>query len=197
MNYGLRGIKAKNKEINAVGSKISRKVSSLLLKLAIGAAAFAIACGIAGGVGLFKSVIANTPEIHISDIIATGQASIVYDAAGNEIDQYVSQNANRIEVEWDEINEYLPLAFVAAEDERFYQHNGIDFKGIIRAGYQFALHPTRKVQGASTITQQLLKNNVFTDWMDESRVERIKRKIQEQYLAVELENALTAQGADA
>ena len=188
MNYGLRGIKAKNKEINAIGSKISRKVSSLLLKLAIGAAAFAIACGIAGGVGLFKSVIANTPEIHISDIIATGQASIVYDAAGNEIDQYVSQNANRIEVEWDEINEYLPLAFVAAEDERFYQHNGIDFKGIIRAGYQFALHPTRKVQGASTITQQLLKNTVFVDWMEEgdNTVRKIKRKIQEQYLAMEV-----------
>ena len=97
-----------------MGSKISRKVSSLLLKLAIGAVAFVGACAIAGGVGLFKSVIANTPEIHISEIIATGQASIVYDAAGNEIDQYVSQNANRIEVEWDEINEYLPLAFVAA-----------------------------------------------------------------------------------
>lgn len=43
---------------------------------------------------------------------------------------------------------------------------------------------------ASTITQQLLKNNVFTDWTNESTIERFKRKFQEQYLAVQLEKEL-------
>ena len=54
-----------------------------------------------------------------------------------------------------------------------------------------------RTEGASTITQQLLKNNVFTDWMQESTVGSIVRKLQEQYLAVELEKYLTAQGKDA
>lgn len=188
MNYGKRGIKSINKDINAYGSKVSRKISQLILKLVLGAIAFVIVCGIAGGIGLFKSIIANTPTIQISNMIATGQASIVYDAAGNEIDQYVSMNSNRIEVEWDEISDAAKLAFVCAEDERFYEHNGIDFKGILRAGYQFIKSGGKETQGASTITQQLLKNTIFTGWMDEgdNMVRKIKRKIQEQYLAIEV-----------
>ena len=58
----------------------------------------------------------------------------------------------------DKIPKNLANAFVAIEDERFYQHNGIDIKGIIRAGVQ-VIKDRRLSQGASTITQQLLKNN--------------------------------------
>ena len=76
---------------------------------------------------------------------------------GNEIDQYVSTNSNRLSVGMDEIPDYMGKAFVAIEDERFYQHNGIDFKSIIRAGYQFFKTGGEEAQGASTITQQLLK----------------------------------------
>ena len=64
-----------------------------------------------------------------------GEATIVYDSEGNEIDQYVSTNSNRLSVGMDEIPDYMGKAFVAIEDERFYQHNGIDFKSILRAGY--------------------------------------------------------------
>ncbi len=188
MDYGKRGIKNKTRDINAYGSKVSRKISHLAIKIAIGAIAFVIVCGVSGGIGLFKSILANTPVINTNQMFATGQASIVYDAAGNEIDQYVSMNANRIEVDWDEISPYLPNAFVAIEDERFYQHNGIDYKSIVRAGYQFLKTGGSETQGASTITQQLLKNTIFTTWMDEgdNMVRKIKRKIQEQYLALEV-----------
>ena len=86
----------------------------------------------------------------------------------------------------DKIPKNLANAFVAIEDKRFYQHNGIDIKGIIRAGVQ-VIKDRRLSQGASTITQQLLKNNVFDGWTDESTMQSIKRKIQEQYLALELE----------
>ena len=88
----------------------------------------------------------------------------------------------------------LQNAFVAIEDSRFYEHNGIDIKGIIRAGVvglkNIAAGGTF-TEGASTITQQLLKNNVFTDWTSEdSLADRVKRKIQEQYLALELEKVM-------
>jgi len=188
MNYSKRGIKNKQRELNAFDSKIGRKVGILILKLVLGAVVMAVVCGVAGGLGVFKSILANTPTIYISDIVATGQATIVYDAEGNEIDQYVSADSNRIEVEWDEISPYLPLAFVAIEDERFYEHNGIDYKGLMRAGYQFIKTKGDEKQGASTITQQLLKNTVFTSWTDEgdNLVRQVKRKIQEQYLAIEV-----------
>ena len=66
-------------------------------------------------------------------------------------------------------------------------YNGIDVKGILRAGMK-ALTTGDFSEGASTITQQLLKNNVFTNWTSEStQLERFTRKIQEQYLAVQVE----------
>ncbi len=62
---------------------------------------------------------------------------------------------------------------MAIEDERFYEHNGIDVRGILRAGVK-ALTTGNFSEGASTITQQLLKNNVFTNWTNEStQVERL------------------------
>lgn len=188
MNYSRKGIKNKQKELNAYDSKIARKISILILKLALAAVVLGVVCMAAGGVGLFKSVLANTPTVRISDITATGLATIVYDAAGNEIDQYVGTDSNRIEVEWDEISPYLSYAFVAREDERFYQHNGIDYQGLMRAGYQFFKTKGKEKQGASTITQQLLKNTIFTGWTEEGDniVRQLKRKIQEQYLAIEV-----------
>ncbi|MFI3177058.1 MAG: transglycosylase domain-containing protein, partial [Eubacteriales bacterium] len=89
----------------------------------------------------------------------------------------------------DQIPQDLADAFVAIEDERFYEHNGIDIKGIIRAAAS-TLESGSLGEGASTITQQLLKNNVFEDWVNEKDGQKIKRKIQEQYLAIELEKEM-------
>ena len=87
----------------------------------------------------------------------------------------------------DKIPKDLQNAVVAIEDERFYEHNGIDIRGILRAGVKGILSGGNFSEGASTITQQLLKNNVFTGWTNESTVQRFTRKIQEQYLALQLE----------
>ena len=87
----------------------------------------------------------------------------------------------------DQIPLDLQHAVVAIEDERFYEHNGIDIRGILRAGIKGIANGGHFTEGASTITQQLLKNNVFTGWTNESVVQRFKRKFQEQYLAIQLE----------
>ncbi len=90
----------------------------------------------------------------------------------------------------------LQHAVVAIEDERFYEHNGIDVRGILRA-FVKNLSSGNLSEGASTITQQLLKNNVFTNWTQESTwLERFTRKIQEQYLAVEIEKKINNKNAD-
>ena len=79
-------------------------------------------------------------------------------------------------------------AFIAIEDERFYQHNGVDLKGVIRAGFT-AIRNHGATEGASTITQQLIKNNVFEVWDETNFLAKVKRKIQEQYLAIQVEKA--------
>ena len=188
MDYSKKGIRKKEREINAKGGKWLRKLLLACIELVlVGILGIGI-CGVAGGIGVFHGILEDTPTIRVSDVVAPGQATIVYDKEGNEIDQYVSMNSNRIEVTIDQVPKHLGQAFVAIEDERFYQHNGIDMYGMVRAGYQFIKTKGKEKQGASTITQQLLKNTVFTSWTEEdgNMIKMIKRKVQEQYLALEL-----------
>ncbi len=193
MNYGKKGVRAKQKALNSKSVKWGRKIALTGIKVVLIAIAAIGICGVSAGIGAFRGILACTPSVRLNDIVASGQATIVYDRAGNEIDQYVSTNSNRIEVTMDEVPKHLGQAFVAIEDERFYQHNGIDMKSIFRAGYWFIRSGGEEAQGASTITQQLLKNTVFTDWTSEgnNRIKKIKRKIQEQYLALEITKNFT------
>ena len=189
MNYGKKGVRAKQKALNSKTVKIERKILLSLVKLVLVAIIGIGICGVAAGIGAFRGILASTPTIRLDAVVASGQATIVYDCEGNEIDQYVSSNSNRLRVEsMDELPDYLGKAFVAIEDERFYLHNGIDFKGMLRAGWQFLKTGGEEAQGASTITQQLLKNTVFTEWTSEgkNKIKKIKRKLQEQYLALEI-----------
>ena len=139
------------------------------------------------GVGSFRGVIDTAPDVDDIDIMPLGYATFLYDDAGNQIRKLAAPDSNRLPVTLDQIPVDLQHAVVAIEDERFYEHNGIDVKGILRAGMK-ALTTGDFSEGASTITQQLLKNNVFTNWTSEStQLERFTRKIQEQYLAVQVE----------
>jgi penicillin-binding protein 1A len=85
-----------------------------------------------------------------------------------------------------ELPPYLPNAFLAIEDERFYSHPGIDRKAILRAFFENT-KSGRKAQGGSTLTQQLVKNLVLT------REQTYKRKVQEMWLAYEMEQILSKQ----
>lgn len=112
-------------------------------------------------------------------------ATYIYNSDGSVMQKLSLGSSNRTIVTIDQIPEDLQHAVVAIEDERFYQHKGIDIRGILRAGIH-GLASGRFDEGASTITQQLLKNSVFTGWMNESSlIDRFRRKFQEQYLALQ------------
>ena len=190
MNYGKKGVRARQRALNSKVIKVERKFLLTVMELTLVAVIGLTIWGVAAGIGLYRGILASAPPIRLGDIVATGQATIVYDNAGNEIDQYVTTNSNRIPVaSIDMLPEYLGYAFVAIEDERFFQHNGIDFEGIGRAGFIFIKSAGKVKQGGSTITQQLLKNTVFTTWTEENdnMVKMMKRKLQEQFLALEIE----------
>jgi len=142
---------------------------------------------------MYNGILASTPPISLAQVASTEQATFVYDSEGNKIDELVAANSNRILVKMEQIPQNMADAVVAIEDERFYEHKGVDFMGILRAGYQFVITKGKEQQGASTITQQLLKNKIFTDWMeeDDNFIKSVKRKLQEQYLAIEITKVMS------
>lgn len=80
------------------------------------------------------------------------------------------------------ISEYIKDGYIAVEDKRFYEHNGIDIKGILRAGTAYIKNKGSITQGGSTITQQVVKNNILKD-----SSKTFERKITEMFAAIELE----------
>lgn len=189
MNYGKKGITKIQKSLTSKSVKLKKMCCISALKLVlISLLAFCIV-GACLGIGMFKGILYSAPDINNLSVIPTGYATVVYDSEGNEITKLVAADSNRSWEKMSKIPENLAHAFVAIEDERFYDHNGIDLKGIIRAGLD-AVQAGGLTQGASTITQQLLKNNVFENWTNESTIQKIKRKLQEQYLAIELEKVM-------
>lgn len=191
MNYSKRGVRKKQKALNAKGGKWGKKLGFTFVQVFLLFLISIAVVGASAGIGVFKGILATAPDIGNIDVTPSGFSTFVYDIEGNQTAKLVSTDSNRIPVSMDMVPEDLAHAFVAVEDARFYDHNGIDIKGIVRAAAVGIRNKFHFSEGASTITQQLLKNNVFTDWTSEdSFADRMKRKIQEQYLALELEKVM-------
>ena len=188
MNYGKKSAQKQSAKLSSKRAKNKKRFGITFIKTILVCILCIIAVGLVAG-GLYAvKLIKECPDISEVNISPNGFSTTVLDSAGNEIDTLAASGSNRTYVTIDEIPKDLQHAFVAIEDERFYKHNGIDLRGIIRAGFTGIISGGEKMQGASTITQQLLKNNYFTTWTKEATLlDSVNRKIQEQYLAVQLE----------
>ena len=143
------------------------------------------------GIGYSIHVVADAPEVSVIDATPKYYRSYVLDDTGNVVLTLCGQESNRVYVQLSEMPDLLQKAFVAIEDERFYIHMGIDPKGIVRAVVK-GIKAGGLTQGASTITQQLIKNNVLTGWTEEKNTkDKIDRKLQEMYLAIRLERKVS------
>lgn len=195
MNYDKNSTKRRMKRVDAKGTKVKNKVVLTSIKIVL---VFVIALGIvavAAVLGIGKGIIDSAPDISYMDVVPTGYSTTVYADDGiTEIATLVGSGANREYVTLDQIPKHMQQAFVAIEDERFYEHNGIDLQSIARAGVatiKSLITGEGGIQGGSTITQQLIKNNVLTDWVGETTfIEKLQRKIQEQYLSLKLEEQI-------
>lgn len=196
MNYGKTSLKRRARQIDHKPVKVRRKIGVIFGKVLLICILILGVVGVSTVVGAVKGILASAPDISAVDVIPTGFSTTVLASDGSEIATLVAEGSNRRSVTLDEIPKDLQHAVVAIEDERFYEHNGIDLKGIARA-LVADLKSMDFTQGASTITQQLVKNNVLSEqWESEntgdiSKIEKmerqIQRKIQEMYIAVELE----------
>lgn len=187
MNYGKRSTSKKRNALISRTSMLEKRAHVSFIRVLFTALIAVCVMVVCLGIGSFRGVIAGAPHVNDVDISPLGYATFLYDDQGTQMRQLSAPTSNRLPVSLEQIPVNLQHAVVAIEDERFYEHNGIDVRGIARAAVK-AITTGNFSEGASTITQQLLKNNVFTDWTNEStQLERFTRKFQEQYLAVEIE----------
>lgn len=192
MNFGKESIREKCKGLASQKGRIGRKFTTLGMELLFVTVFAAAVCIGSAAYGVYHGILDSSPGIEEIDASPTGYLSTILDSKGNTTAALAASGSNRIYVTIDEIPVNMQNAFIAVEDARFLEHNGVDLRGIIRAGVKGIASGFHFSEGASTITQQLLKNNVFTSWTQErTQADRFRRKIQEQYLAVQLEKIVS------
>jgi penicillin-binding protein 1A len=130
--------------------------------------------------GIMMAVASDLPQLENRAEFAAAENSVVYDRHGERL-ATLTNNEGRILVESDEIAPVMKEAVVAIEDQRFYEHRGVDFEAIGRALYQDILSGSA-AQGGSTITQQFVKNALAAQ-----QDRTILQKLREAALAYQLE----------
>ncbi|EIA25573.1 Membrane carboxypeptidase MrcB, partial [Candidatus Arthromitus sp. SFB-3] len=151
---------------------------------------FLLAIFLIGAITVFGftfAIIKTSPPLTIEAVTDLDQASQLFDADGEFMDE-VLKAEKRYVISLDEMPLQLRNAFIAIEDERFYQHSGIDIQRIISAvitDIKKILNKQSGLHGASTLTQQVIKNNILTNEVS------VVRKIREIYLALELEKQMS------
>ena len=169
--------KPRTKDDNFILSVIMATGKMLMLTILV-------LCVAGGGmlVGVAKAWVETMPTLDLSKFDEKAQTSFFYDKNGDLITSYRSTE-NRVDASFEELPQYLIDAVVAVEDQRFWDHNGMDVRRL--AGVAIGLLTNSTSQGGSTITQQLIKNTIL------SSEETFKRKMQEIYLAIELEQQIS------
>ena len=187
MNFTRYNIVNRIDEMKSKRARIWHRLTGIIKSLCLFLLLASLFLGASFSYGLFRGILDSAPDIHKIHVGPTEYATKIYDKKGNLMSTLVTEGSNRERVSYEELPKDLINAFVAIEDERFWSHNGIDFRSIMRA-IKGVVSDDSSAGGGSTITQQLLKNNVFGGGLHEGKFERYVRKFQEQYLALELED---------
>ncbi|MBO7634470.1 MAG: transglycosylase domain-containing protein, partial [Lachnospiraceae bacterium] len=190
-DYSRRGVVEKQRAIKSVPKRLASKLWIMIFRVFIIAIVLVGVVGVMGAFGAFKGMIDSAPEVHLDVLSDTGYSSTAYFTDGTVSQVFAGIEANRRYAEIEEIPILIQHCFVALEDERFYEHSGIDARGILRAAVSVVEEGGTFGFGASTITQQLLKNQVFSGGGEKNKIDKLTRKVQEQFLAVQLETVLT------
>ena len=179
-----RGSKSSNAaQKNKNGGKKQKKHPKLRMFIKI----FIIICIllVLAGIGVFAAIFFSDKwDMTQEDLVIKMQNSTTYDVNGEALHE-LSGEENRKIIPLSEMGDYIPKAFVAIEDERFYKHKGIDLYRTAGAIFTYVTHGGKSSFGGSTITQQLVKNLMDDD--DDS----IARKIREWSRAYKVEKMLS------
>ena len=140
---------------------------------------------ITGGMIVYKFYeIAKDAKLDKNDLAIKYENSVVKDMKGNTL-AVLNGNENRVSISMQDMPKYLPKAFVSIEDERFYEHKGVDLKRTLKATYTYIKNKGNSPFGGSTITQQLVKN------LTEEKEDKWQRKVREMARAYYVEQEMT------
>ncbi|APM40396.1 transglycosylase domain-containing protein [Clostridium kluyveri] len=137
-------------------------------------------------IGASLAIIKNSPKLDVNQILNLNEPSVLYDDSNETMDVVVTPQQRTV-ISFDNMPQNLKNAFISIEDERFYKHSGIDLKriiGVIFIDIKNKITGSDNLQGASTITQQLVRNIFLSSDVS------FKRKLQEMYLSIKLEQKL-------
>ena len=143
---------------------------------------FMLVAGVAFGIGMLGNIdrwLSDLPDYTNADEYLVSEPTHILDAADNEIATFFVQN--RASVTADQVSPWVLKGTVDVEDERFYEHPGVDIIGIGRA---VLAQLSGRSEGASTITQQLVRNTILSE---EQFDQTIERKVREAFVALEME----------
>ena len=189
MDYSKLSVNKKIRQLKTTTTRLSTKVKVSAYRLFLVFIVFFCVVGAMAAFGTLEGLISSSPDITNINMVPTGYTTKFYYADGTLAQTLVGAGGNREYVTIEEIPKHVQDAFLAIEDERFWEHDGIDVRSIFRSFVEI-LTSGRLQSGASTITQQLLKNQVFSGGDEDNDFDKIIRKVQEQYLAIQLENTL-------
>lgn len=173
------GKKKKKKKKKKTSFKVFKIILITILSLII-------LSGVALG-GVVLAIINTAPALDVNQILTLNEPSTIYDSTDKFMDNVITDEKRTV-VSIKDVPDNLKHAFVSIEDERFYTHKGVDTKrlaGVVYIDIMNKIKHVNSLQGASTITQQLISNTLL------SKEVTIKRKVQEMYLALQLEKRLS------
>ena len=186
MDYSRDGLSQRRRELKSVSKRMYSKVMVNVFRIAVIAVVIIAILGTVAGFAAFKGILDTTTPIELAVLEVKGYTSTSLYSDGTIAQNFAGPSANRIEITMEQVPDSVKYAFMAAEDHRFYEHNGIDIRTIFRSG--FSLFREGANPGGSTFTQQLIKNQVFGGGGETYFIDKVQRKIQEQYLAINLEH---------
>ena len=185
-----RKVKSKSKNSKSKKVKFKDKHPKAAKAIRISILVFILVAIIGSGilVGAFVGIFGDELKIEESLLKVGAENSTVYDADGNLI-ATLAGDAKRKSITLGEMSEYLPKAYVAIEDERFYEHGGIDVSRTAYATVTYILNGGSSSFGGSTITQQVIKN--ITQEKERSSLAGVMRKVKEISKAIQVEQYLS------
>jgi 1A family penicillin-binding protein len=170
------------------GSRHRRRRVLTIVGVIAAVVAIVLFVGVAAAAAVVSGWLKNLPDYESPTAFQVARPTRIYSADGKLLARLYLED--REVVPYSKIATDLVDALVAVEDERFYLHHGVDWQGVVRAVVANITAPGSRPQGASTITQEYIRNTIL---LNEKTTITLERKVREQYLALELEKRRSKQ----
>ena len=158
---------------------------SIVLRTLVGLVALVLVGASAAATLLYLSLVADLPDLRSLEDYRPPLTSVVLDRAGRPIGEFYEERRRLVDL--DDLPPHVVQAFIAAEDKTFFEHEGVDYASIVRAAWTNLQAGGEIRQGASTITQQLVKSMLL------SPERTLRRKLREMLLARRIEQRFSKQ----